>query len=107
MGISLKAKEKGGLEDRPKSDTLFLVSGDPDVLSLPALGSLDHVELDSLSFLKRTEAVGLNRRMMHKHIFAVGAADKSEALCVVKPFHYSLFHNHSLLLDVSQNSMWN
>ena len=31
-----------------------------NVLSLPALGALDYVELNALAFLKRTEAVALD-----------------------------------------------
>ena len=63
-----------------------------NVLSLPALGSLDHVELNALTFLKRTEAVALDGRVMHENVVAILTADKSEALGIVKPFYCSLFH---------------
>ena len=63
-----------------------------DVLSLPALGSFDHVELDGLTFLQRAEAVALNRRVVDEDVLAVRPAQESEALGIVKPFHCSLFH---------------
>jgi hypothetical protein len=34
---------------------------------------------------------------VHKHIFAIRAAQKAETLGVVKPFHCSLFHNYSFV----------
>src|SRR5664279_3526729 len=63
-----------------------------NVLRLPTLGTLGHVELHSLTFLQRTEAIGLNRGVMHEDVFSVCAAQKSKSLCVVKPLHCSLFH---------------
>jgi hypothetical protein len=63
-----------------------------NVLSLPALGSLDDVELNALTFLERTEAVALDGGVMHEDVVAIFAADKSEALGIVKPFYCSLFH---------------
>src|SRR5471030_134583 len=65
---------------------------DLDVLSLPALGAFNHVEGHTLTFLERTESVRLDGRVMDEYIFAVGAAQKAEALRVVKPLHCSLFH---------------
>ena len=64
-----------------------------NVLSLPALRSLDHVELYGLAFLKRAEAtIALNRGVMYEDILAFVAADEAESLCVVKPLYCSLFH---------------
>ena len=63
-----------------------------NVLRLPALGALGDVELNALSLLKSTEAVGLNCRVMNKYIFTVLAAQKSKTLCIIKPLHCSLFH---------------
>jgi len=71
---------------------------DLNVLSLPALGTLHHVELHGLAFLQAAEAVGLNRGVVNKYIFTVGAAQESKALRIVKPFHCSLFHNLILFL---------
>jgi hypothetical protein len=64
-----------------------------DVLSLPALGAFDHVELDLLTFLEAAESAGLNGGEMYEYILAVLAADKSIALRVVKPLHCSCFHD--------------
>ena len=79
---------------------MILISGleSLNVLCLPALGALDDVELDALAFLERTEAVALDSGVMHEYILAVGAAQKAETLCVVKPFNNSLFHNSFLVL---------
>ena len=62
-----------------------------DVLCLPALGAFGHVELHGLAFLQAAEAAGLDRREMHKYVFAILAADKAIALGVVKPLYCSLF----------------
>jgi hypothetical protein len=41
---------------------------------------------------------------VHEHVFAVGTAEEAESLCIVKPFHCSLFHNYSFVGGVSLNS---
>lgn len=63
-----------------------------NVLSLPALGPFDHVELDGLAFLERTEAVALDGGVVDEDVLAVWPGEESEALGIVKPFHCSLFH---------------
>src|SRR6185312_7390296 len=63
-----------------------------NVLSLPALGPFDHVELDGLAFLERTEAVALDGGVVDEDVLAVRPREKSKALGIVKPFHCSLFH---------------
>src|SRR5882762_7444310 len=63
-----------------------------DVLCLPALRTLHHVELHLLAFLQAAESVGLDGRKMHEDIFAVLTADEAVSLCVVKPLYCSLFH---------------
>jgi hypothetical protein len=62
-----------------------------DVLSLPALWPLGHIELNTLAFLQAAEAACLNRREVHKYIFATLTADKAVAFGVVKPLYCSLF----------------
>ena len=62
-----------------------------DVFCLETLGSLDHVELHRLAFLKAAESVRLDGREMHENIVAGLTADKTEALRVVKPLYCSLF----------------
>ena len=63
-----------------------------DVLCLPALRTLHHVELHLLAFLQAAESVGLDCRKMHENIFAVLTADEAVALCIVEPLNCSLFH---------------
>ena len=63
-----------------------------NILSLPSFGTLGHIELDSLAFLKALETAGLDRREMHKNIFAILTADKAVTLGIIKPLHCSLFH---------------
>src|SRR5271167_2612946 len=41
------------------------------VLRLPALGPFDYVERDSLAFLQAAEAIGLDRRIVNKHVFPI------------------------------------
>src|SRR5450759_3465666 len=62
-----------------------------NVLRLPALGALGHVELHGLAFLQALEAASLTRGEMHENVFAILTADKTVTLGVVKPLHCSLF----------------
>jgi hypothetical protein len=63
-----------------------------NVLCLPALGALHHVELNCLTLLKGAEALRLNGGVVDEYIFSALAADESKSLGVVKPLHCSLFH---------------
>ena len=63
-----------------------------DVLSLPALRALRHVELHRLPFLQAAEAPCLNSGEMHEDILSRLAADEAVAFGVVKPLYCSLFH---------------
>ena len=69
------------------------------VLGLPALGPLDHVELDRLALLQRTESLGLDRGVMNENVLTVLAGDESETFCVIEPFHCALFHLNRILLE--------
>ena len=62
-----------------------------DVFRLPALGALGHVELDGLTFLQALETACLDRREVHKNVFASLPADEAVALSVIKPLYCSLF----------------
>src|SRR5712692_1325136 len=62
-----------------------------NVLRLPALGALGHVELHGLAFLQALEAASLNSGEMHENVLAILTADETIALGVVKPLHCSLF----------------
>jgi len=63
----------------------------PYVFSLPAFGTLRHVELHSLPFLKTLEPARLDCREMHKNILATLTADEAVAFGVVEPLYRSLF----------------
>jgi hypothetical protein len=56
-----------------------------NVLSLQALRAFDHVELHGLALLQASESARLNRREMHKNIFAGLTADEAVAFGVVEP----------------------
>src|SRR5664280_539686 len=64
-----------------------------DVLSLPALGTLGHIELDALALLQRTETVRLDSSVMNENVFAIFTAQKSKTLGVIKPLDCALFHD--------------
>jgi hypothetical protein len=68
------------------------------VLSLPALGPFDHVELDLLTFLQAAESICLDGGEVHKHILPILAADETITFGVVKPLHCSCFHGVALFL---------
>ena len=69
--------------------------GDLYVFRLPAFRPLYNIKLDRLTLFQGAESVALNGGVMNEHVVAIGAADESEALGIVKPFHCSLLHNHS------------
>ena len=62
-----------------------------DVLSLPALGALGYVELHRLALLQALEAARLDRREVHKNVFATLTADEAVAFGVIEPLYCSLF----------------
>jgi hypothetical protein len=68
-----------------------------DVLCLPALGTLGHIELNALAFLKRTETVRLDGGVVNEYILTIFPAKKSKTLGIIKPLDCSLFHNVLLL----------
>jgi hypothetical protein len=74
------------------------------VLRLPALGTLFHVELDRLAFLKAAEPGRVDRRVMNENVLTVLAADESETLGVVEPLYCSLFH-FSMLFSVLNSAV--
>ena len=65
---------------------------DGDVLSLPALGTLGHIELNALALLQRAEAARLNGGVMDENVLAVFTADESKTLGVVEPLNCACFH---------------
>jgi hypothetical protein len=96
------ACQKESIPTRIKTIVQKAISGDiafsqftslqgPHVLSLPALGTLGHVELDRLAFLEAPEPACLDGREVHKNIFATLPADEAVALGIVEPLYRSLF----------------
>ena len=84
-------------EGRPKPSLVRSACDDNslqrlNVGSLPALGSLDHVELNSLTLLKALEAARADRGVVSENILAILTADEPKTLSIVKPLHCSLFH---------------
>ena len=71
---------------------------DLNVLCLPALGALHNIELHRLTFLQTAKASGLNRGVVDKYVFTIGAAQKAKTFRIVEPFYCSLFHNLMLFL---------
>lgn len=60
--------------------------------SLPALRSLDYIELNCLAFLKAFEAICIDCRVVYEHILSILTADEAKPLGIVKPLYCSLFH---------------
>src|SRR4051812_10245699 len=50
------------------------------------------LELHELAFGERLEAIHLDGRKVHEHIFAAFLFDESVAFCVVEPLHFTLGH---------------
>ena len=62
-------------------------------LCLEALGSLDYLELNLLTFLEAAEAVALDRGVMNENVLTALTADESKTLGVVEPLNDALFHD--------------
>jgi hypothetical protein len=62
-----------------------------DVVSLPAFRPLGDVKLHCLALLQALEAACLDRREVHKNIFATLTADEAVAFGVIEPLYCSLF----------------
>ena len=69
------------------------------VSRLPALGSLNYVELNGLTFLQALKAIRVDRGVMHEDILTVLTRDEAETLRVIKPLHSTLFHFESYFLN--------
>jgi hypothetical protein len=88
----LHAYEKGSGVSAPLNSSVPLGLKNLYVLGLETLGTLHDVELHCLAFLQAAEAIRLNGRKMHEHVFAILPADEAVSFGVVKPLHCSLFH---------------
>src|SRR5215470_19178204 len=65
-----------------------------NVFRLWALLALNYFKFNVIAFLQALVALGLDGAVVDKHIGAVFPADKAEALCVVKPFHFTFNSRH-------------
>src|SRR6267143_5262855 len=64
-----------------------------DVRGVEPLVPLLHFELHHLTFGERLEAVHLNRREMHEHVFATFLLNEAVSFGVIEPLHLSLDHD--------------
>jgi len=69
-----------------------------DVLSLPALGAFDDIELNLLTFLQAAKAVCLDGGEVNENVLAILAADKTIPLGIVEPLYCSCFHDVAVFL---------
>jgi|SRR5579864_381236 len=65
-----------------------------NVLCLRAFLALDYFKFNVIAFLQAFVTLGLDGAVVDKHIGAVFPANKAEALCVVKPFHFTFNSRH-------------
>ena len=73
-----------------------------DSYCLGSFGSLLNLELNTLVFLERTMAASLDLGVVDEEVLrAVVRGDEAEALVTVEPFHSSLCH---LLTSLIQNA---
>src|SRR5271165_3311163 len=87
------SRKKAARRSGPRVHELALELLDSlNVLGLPALGALDYVELNGLTFLQAAEAAGLDGRVVNENVFAVLTANEAVALRVIEPLNCSLFH---------------
>lgn len=63
------------------------------ILSLGPLLPLSNFELHVIAFLKALVAFTLDGAVVDEHIGPVISANKAEALCIIKPFHFT-FDSH-------------
>jgi hypothetical protein len=62
-------------------------SDEANVLGLLTLAARGDLELDSLTLRKRLVALGLDVRVMDKHVIAIFTADEAVPLVVVEELH--------------------
>jgi hypothetical protein len=74
--------------------------GSGDVGGGQTLRTLSYCKLNALAFIQRLVPIGLNSRVVNKHIIAACAGDKTIALGCVKPFNGSFFSQCFLLLFI-------
>jgi len=63
-----------------------------NVSGLKTFGALGDIKSNFVTFRKRLEAFPLDCGEMYKDVFATFLLNKTESLCVVEPFNFSLCH---------------
>jgi hypothetical protein len=95
------AKGEGGRDLNQARLRLSLgLHGSGDVAGGQALRALGYCKLNSLAFVQRLVPIGLNSRVVYKHIISACAGDKTIALRCIKPFNGSFFSQCFLLLFI-------
>src|SRR5512134_516897 len=86
--VGVRQKEKGQPSWLPfRLIALSLRLRNRHIRSLKALGTLRHFELDGCALVQSAEALTLNRRKVHKHVFATFRRDEAEALGFIEPLN--------------------
>jgi hypothetical protein len=98
LGIPFRFQQLGTSPYNKTGETVALLSVPCSLVRAPvryllkALRPFRYLELHRLTLLQATKTVAPDRREMHENIFASLTAEKAEALGIVEPFPYSLFH---------------
>jgi hypothetical protein len=72
-----------------------------NVFGLRTFLALDDFKFNVITLLQALVALRLDGAVVDKHIRAVFPADKAEALCVVKPFHFTFDSRHDPCSELS------
>jgi hypothetical protein len=66
------------------------------VEGVQALGTLLALKIDRIPLIQDLEATLLNRREMHKYVFASGTLNETVSFSAIEPLHYTTFsHKYS------------
>jgi hypothetical protein len=84
---------------------VFLIANYVDCVQ--PLGALLALKIYRVSLVQCLEPILLNRREMHKNVFACGALNETIPLGAVKPFHYTTFgHKDSPSFIIFRMRLW-
>jgi hypothetical protein len=84
---------------------MFLIAD--NVERVEPLGTLLTLKIHRVTFVQCFETALLNRREMHKNIFASRALDETVPFGAIKPFHYTTFsHKYSPSWIIFRMRLW-
>ena len=63
-----------------------------DIGCCRAFGTIDDIERDAGPFFSGLKSIGLNCRMVYKHVFSFVLLNKSKTFCIVKPLNCTFGH---------------